>query len=311
MSNPLENLYAYVRKSTAKREIMDEETARAVGLYVTRFFEVHQDAHLNNSLMLRNQITAWLIAKRHEETGEELATSTKQLIARHVGSYCVYSGWLNDKDYGILRRQFVPALTPWSDQALNEQQVHSLISYLHNRVHNSVNKNTVRGSARDLLAVMIMLSAGLRIGQITMLKQEDVIYKDGKLILYPILQKRKGTGKSVKTIPVDITIGGLKFSAALKLYEDVRFKTTEYYFHNQFSEKISNNYHRWLFQNIEKQLGFDFSSRTFRHTAGTRTARNVGIVAAADLLDHQSIQTTQRYVTLEKDTSNIISKSFQ
>lgn len=306
--NPLSNLASYIGKSTAKREIMDEETARSVVLYVSKFFEQQPDVNLDNSLSLRNQITAWLVAKRHEDTGRELATSSKQLIARHVGSYCVHCGWLSEKDYGILCRHFIPQYTPWSNKALSTEQVNSILRYFDDKIYTC--RLSLTGT-RNFLAVMTMLAVGLRIGQITHLLQTDVVYANGKFIVHPILQKRSGSGKSVKTIPDDIEIGGFVFSEAIKEFQKFSLKNAVYYFHNNNGGIISEDYYRKVFQHAEADLGFPFSAHFLRHTAGTRTANKVGIVAAANLLDHQSIQTTQRYVTLTKDTSDIVSRSFQ
>lgn len=310
MTNPLDNLYAYIRKSTNKREIMDEETARLTGYYVSLFFQ-QQNIDLTNSLALRNRIRAYLVSKTNEHTGELLAVSSKQLIARIIGSYCVDGGWLSAEDYGILCRYFKPVYSPWSEKALSDEQVKKLVGWFYGRMEDSVLKKRYVYRSRDLLAVMIMLAVGLRIGQVTHLQQQDVEMKRGTFIVRPIFQKRSANGKSEKVIPMNIVIGGVSFSEAAERYEKHRLKSTEHYFYANGKESISEDYYRGLFEECEDALGFSVSAHFLRHTAGTRTANKVGITAAANLLDHQSIQTTQRYVTLTKDTSDIVSRSFQ
>lgn len=301
--NPLDNLYAYVRQSTRKREIMSEETARIVALYVSRFFS-DVDACLTDSITLRNQLRAWLIEKRNEHNDQPLLISTKQLIAKFVGGYCKDCGWLSDADYTKLQRAFKPSMQSWSQKALTDDDVSKIIDYFTPRSAGCYSRS------RDLLSVMIMLSAGCRIGQITALKQDDVTITDTAMQLSVILQKKAREGKSKKQIPLSVKIGGLKFETAAEWYERLKDSASEFYFYNRQREKLTTDYFRYLFQKAEKRLGFSFSAHSFRHTAGTRTAKNVGIVQAALLLDHESIQTTQRYVSAEEDTSDIIHKSF-
>lgn len=300
----LDNLSSYVRQSTRKREIMDEETARIVVLYVTRFFS-EVDACLSNSTTLKNQLRAWLVEKRHEQTRKPLMVATKQLIAKFVGGYCKDGGWLSDDDYIKLQRAFKPQQQSWSLKALSDDDVLRVIRYFTPRANNCLSRS------RDLLAVMTMLAVGLRIGQVVALTQDDVQQINNDFIVRPLLQKKVQGGKSRKNIPLDIKIGGLEFETAMDWYSKFRYPRSEYYFHNKMGNKVSTDYYRGVFSKCEKRLGITLSAHSFRHTAGTRTATKVGVIQAALLLDHESIQTTQRYISLPKDTADIVSKSFQ
>lgn len=127
----------------------------------------------------------------------------------------------------------------------------------------------------------------------------------------PILQKSYKQGKSAKVIPLNIGIGNVVMREAVEMFERLRDKNAIAYFHNADSDYISSAYFRKLFGNIEKRLGFTISAHSCRHTAGTRIANSVGITAAANVLGHTNIRTTQRYVSFEEQkTEDIIAGSF-
>lgn len=302
--NPLSNLPSYIRSSTQKREIMDEETARIVVLYVQRFFD-EVKADLTNSVLLRNQIRAWLHSITHHRTGAELCVSTKRSIAGIIGRYCRDSGWLLPDDHITLVNAFRPRVDSWSTKALTTEQTDRLIRHLRHKADNSLTKS------RNLLATMVMLAAGLRIGQIVALDTSDVTISQTTITVMPILQKSYKQGKSAKVIPLNIGIGNVVMREAVEMFERLRDKNAIAYFHNADSDYISSAYFRKLFGNIEKRLGFTISAHSCRHTAGTRIANSVGITAAANVLGHTNIRTTQRYVSFEEQkTEDIIAGSF-
>lgn len=283
---------------------MDEETARIVVLYVERFFS-EIEADLTNSINLRNQIRNWLHSIAHHRTGAELCVSTKRSIAGIIGRYCRDSGWLLPDDHITLVNAFRPRVDSWSTKALTIEQTDRLIRHLRHKADNSLTKS------RNLLATMVMLAAGLRIGQIVALDTSDVILSQTAITVMPILQKSYKQGKSAKTIPLNIGIGNVVMREAVEMFERLRDKNAIAYFHNADSDYISSAYFRKLFGNIEKRLGFTISAHSCRHTAGTRIANSVGITAAANVLGHTNIRTTQRYVSFEEQkTEDIIAGSF-
>lgn len=301
--NPLDNLSSYIRQSTMKREIMDEETARIVVLYVHKFFD-DVEADITNSVNLRNQIRNWLVELKHHRSNEPLAVSTKKAIAGIVGRYCRDGGWLLEDDHTKLLNTFRPRIEAWSTKALSDEDTDRLVQYLRKNAATSMTKS------RNLLATMVMLSAGLRIGQIVGLKTEDVVATEQTLTVMPTLQKTYRQGKSRKDIPMSVSIGGVALGEAVAWYERNR-KESAYYFHNLAGEEMSSAYYRQLFGKIEERLGFTISAHSCRHTAGTRIAQRVSIIAAANILDHTSIRTTQRYVSFENAASeSIIANSF-
>lgn len=326
--NPIDNLYSYIRQSTRRSEIMDVQTAKFVTLYVSQFFK-QVEACLDNSITLRSQLRAWIVAKKHETTGKDLMVSTKELIARHLGLYCYDGGWLTKDDCQWLQQRFRPESASWSLKSLSDADVFRVIQYFSPDRSVSHEYRFAFSRLRNLLAVMVMTAAGLRIGQIVSLEIDDVEIGNSSeeksknitnecLVVRPKLQKKKIKGKSTKIIPLNIKIGGLVFGDIVKLYDAERKRICikmgiepKYYFHNLEGGQITTSYYRKVFQNCETQLNITLSAHCLRHTAGTRTANNVGMIAAAKLLDHQSIITTQRYVSLPDDTSDIIRKSFQ
>lgn len=300
--NRLQYLSSYIQSSTRKREIMDEETARLVTFYCTRFF-TEIDTTGADSITLRLQLRSWVHDYRTPK-GEELAMSTKRNVAGYVGRYCKNSGYMTKDDFAELMNAFRPKKSSWSEKALSDENVNRILS------HMSYDHSYSFSKTRDLLATMFMLTVGLRIRQIIELKAEDVTEDENTIyIRATLLKKSSDATYSIKQIPKRLSFNGTTIIAVFNEYKGL-MKESLHFFHNRSGQQITTNYYQWLFGKIEKAVHFSVSPHSFRHTAGTRIASKVGIVQAATVLDHTDIRTTQNYVsTAAASISDIISKA--
>jgi len=307
MDNPLYYLEAYIHSSTKKREIMDEETARLVVLYCNRFFSDVNVATLN-SVQLRLEIRAWLHNYKCDKTGNTLATSSKKTIAGLIGRFSKDCGLLTKEDLYELLSYFRPEESNWSEKTLSVTDEMRLINLL------SVSSKQSFTKSRNLLSVMLMIITGMRVSQITLLKNDDVQVTDDTIVIFPTLQKRAGESKSRKEFSLDSAVGGYNFNSALTAYQyhSKIASYSNYYFHNRTGGQLSTAYFRGFFGKLGERLNISVSPHSCRHTAGTRISIECGITQAAIVLDHSDIRTTQRYVSkTQQDTAKIINKSLQ
>ncbi len=300
--NRLQYLSSYIQSSTRKREIMDEQTARLVTFYCTKFF-TEIDTTGADSTTLRLQLRQWLHNYKTPK-GEELAVSTKRNVAGYVGRYCKNSGYMTKDDLTELMNAFRPKKSSWSEKALTDDNVARVLR------HMSYDHTCSFSKTRDLLATMIMLTVGLRIRQIIELKAEDVSEDENTIYIRAMLLKKSSDATySIKQIPKRLSFNNMTIVSIFNEYKAL-MKESLYFFHNRSGQQITTNYYQWLFGKIEKAVHFSVSPHSFRHTAGTRIASKVGIVQAATVLDHTDIRTTQNYVsTADVNVSDIISKA--
>lgn len=146
---------------------------------------------------------------------------------------------------------------------------------------------------RNIVMGQLMLQAGLRVSEVSALNLDDLIALDHR-------QERKvhvrysKHGKS-RDVPIN-----LDTAKALKAWLEVRGESKDgdpAVFLSERKTRISERAIQKAMEKVFKAANLSYSCHSLRHTAAKLWVDHKGIEVAQRLLGHESIQTTQRYVT--------------
>ncbi len=128
---------------------------------------------------------------------------------------------------------------------------------------------------RERLCVILGAYAGLRISEIAALRYEDVRRDEGILVV------RGGKGGKDRVVPLAKRI-------ADELDPDGHGRILN----------VGGQHVGYIIRDALRRAGVDARPHDLRHTFGTEAARvsNGNVVLVAQLMGHESIQTTQRYI---------------
>lgn len=165
---------------------------------------------------------------------------------------------------------------------LTEEEVDKLLNIIDN--------------VRDKLLVHLMVTSGLRVGEVTALNVEDV---EGNQIIV-----RNGKGRKKRIIPMHPETRKL-----LDEYLDIRYGKTNALFVNKNYGRFSEWGISLILKKWGQKVGIDISPHMLRHTFATRVYEKSGhdLLATKELLGHSRVETTQRYAHVTKHLSSLVS----
>ena len=168
---------------------------------------------------------------------------------------------------------------------LNKEEVLSLL-----KMPNTRYKNGIRNKA----ILSLMVNTGLRVSEVSGLKENDINLKEGKL--------RVVNGKGLKDR--DLVIGNKQTLELLRQYNKIRPKSS-YFFtsleQGNEGKQISVRYLQAMVKRYSQRakINKNVSPHTLRHTFATEFYRQTkDIETLRKILGHSDISTTQIYVTL-------------
>jgi integrase/recombinase XerD len=168
---------------------------------------------------------------------------------------------------------------------LNKEEVLSLL-----KMPNTRYKNGIRNKA----ILSLMVNTGLRVSEVSGLKENDINLKEGKL--------RVVNGKGLKDR--DLVIGNKQTLELLRQYNKIRPKSS-YFFtsleQGNEGKQISVRYLQAMVKRYSQRAKIkkNVSPHTLRHTFATEFYRQTkDIETLRKILGHSDISTTQIYVTL-------------
>ena len=168
---------------------------------------------------------------------------------------------------------------------LNKEEVLSLL-----KMPNTRYKNGIRNKA----ILSLMVNTGLRVSEVSGLKENDINLKEGKL--------RVVNGKGLKDR--DLVIGNKQTLEFLRQYNKIRPKSS-YFFtsleQGNEGKQISVRYLQAMVKRYSQRakINKNVSPHTLRHTFATEFYRQTkDIETLRKILGHSDISTTQIYVTL-------------
>ncbi|WP_243355988.1 tyrosine-type recombinase/integrase [Bacillus litorisediminis] len=148
---------------------------------------------------------------------------------------------------------------------------------------------------RNRMTVLIMLGTGVRVGEIVNITWNDLDIRNGYITTF---------GKKRQSITIPLTNKLLKEIIEYKVFTDEFFdgKTPTYMFPTRSGKKWTQEGARSIFKRLKDHFNFDdvrLSAHTLRHSFASRSLRNgMDITVLKEILHHQSLQMSQRYVDL-------------
>jgi integrase/recombinase XerC len=178
-------------------------------------------------------------------------------------------------------------------ETLTDEEIVRLLSYF-DRPALSVTKNNQR--IRDQLIVLLMLDAGLRIGEVTRLPISSLWFQNEPV---QAITLEHGLAEKGCTRSVPITT---RLRSAI---ESMAYATWEVYKHQPEAKAFISYGTEFALctrqiQRMIKTVGMctigrDIHPHMLRHTFATRLMRSCSMRTVQDLLGHKSIQSTQIY----------------
>jgi len=149
-------------------------------------------------------------------------------------------------------------------------------------------------SLRDKAILELLYSTGIRVGELTSLKIEDIDF-------FQELIKVKGKGKKERIVP----IGSYALKALIEYIERRPNKKEKNVFLNKYGKPLSERSVERIIDKFSKKAGIGkkITPHTFRHTFATHMLdRGADLRTVQELLGHERITTTQIYthLTVEK-----------
>lgn len=162
-----------------------------------------------------------------------------------------------------------------------------------------IHRNTWQKSKeahRNFLMIVLMLDAGLRVGEVVQLKLSDLLYNSEPVKSIRI-RAEIAKNKVERTIPAsDKLIGAIKlcdrflWTMSVKLSSDFAFTRRKCKKH-----LTTRRVQSMLHCESMSRLGKSVNPHMLRHTFATRLLKVTNIRVVQQLLGHKSIQTTQIY----------------
>lgn len=144
---------------------------------------------------------------------------------------------------------------------------------------------------RNRRAVYLMLYAGLRISEVAALRWRDVDLDAGEL------QVRDGKGGKDRSLPIHS-----RLAAELELVPEVERQPGYAVAGHESGACLTHKSMGHVFERWLPARGIDISSHQLRHSFATQLLRNgADIRVIQELLGHESLETTQRYLKVWDD----------
>lgn len=184
-------------------------------------------------------------------------------------------------------------------ETLTYQESDELLEYL--QTHPKETGNRWKRNRNYAIAV-IMLDAGLRVGEVVQLRIRDLIY-NSLPVKSIIIDQQMTKNKEPREIPVsDRLYEALKFLGPSQLAYK-RNQAAAYAFHTRnWYSPMTPRQIQYIIGNASRHLwNKKVHPHILRHTFGTRLAKKVNLRVVQALLGHKSITSTQIYVHPDSD----------
>lgn len=201
--------------------------------------------------------------------------------SRHwaLGIFCL---WINMPDLmdGVEQKEQGRAST--KHRALTDDEYHRLVHILEQDTRRAVTPFEYSSAVRDWSAVSLMLHAGLRVEECSLVTAQDITINErsGQIFV------RNGKGSKQRTVPLNLIV-----RRALASYLDLQPATSTLI-------NLSTRSLQRTVSDIGKRISVpDLTPHWLRYTFAKRLEKNgVSIETIRDLLGHNSIEVTRRYL---------------
>ena len=195
-----------------------------------------------------------------------------------LGILCM---WIQSADLmdGVEQKAQVRAST--KHRSLTDDEYHRLVHKLEQDPRRAVTVFEHHTAIRNWAAVSLMLHAGLRVEEVSLAIAEDITINErsGDVLV------RNGKGSKERTVPLNLIARN-----ALASWLDLKPGTATLF-------DLSTRSLQRIVNEIGQRIGVpDVTPHWLRYTFAKRLEKNVAIESIRDLLGHNSIETTRRYL---------------
>lgn len=184
-------------------------------------------------------------------------------------------------------------------QTLTDEQCQKLIDHL--RVHAGFGVK-LRNSFRNHAIILLMLDAGLRVGELVQLHQSD-LYFQGEPVRELTVRSEISKSKTPRTLPLTQRLRQALELLARQVWMNQGHLLDHYAFYatNPDRPLTTRQARRIIFVAGKTALGIDLWPHLLRHTFASRVLKKSNLRITQQLLGHKSINTTQIYTHPDAD----------
>lgn len=159
-----------------------------------------------------------------------------------------------------------------------------------------------RKGIRNYTMALLMLDAGLRVGEVVRLHQDDLMFS-GAPVENLIVRAEIAKTKTERTIPTSARVQSAIQTMQGKWWADPYSKTGRYAFYqiSWIRPVTTRQVERIIRKAAMKSIGRPVHPHMLRHTFGTRIERKAGLRIAQELLGHENVSSTQIYTHPNQD----------
>jgi len=189
---------------------------------------------------------------------------------------------------GIEQKQ--SGITSTKHRSLTDDEYHRLVHMLEQNTRRVVTAFEYQVTVRNWAAVTLMLQAGLRVEEVTLVDVEDITLNErsGSVLI------RSGKGDKERSVPLNLLARN-----ALRTWLDLRPATVSTaLFTGKETDRLTTKSLQRIVKELGRQIGVpDLTPHWLRYTFAKRLEANgITIETIRDLLGHKSIETTRRYL---------------
>lgn len=176
-------------------------------------------------------------------------------------------------------------------RSLSDLEINRFVNALETNIQRAITENEKRIALRNWATGSLMLQAGLRVEEVTLLDAGDITIGERSGTVRIV----NGKGSKERLVPLNLSAR----RALTAWYELHGFATTDALFEGaEKNERITTRTLQRTVTDIGKQIGVpDVTPHWLRYTFAKRLEHNgTDITDIADLLGHEKIDTTRRYL---------------
>lgn len=184
-------------------------------------------------------------------------------------------------------------------KTLTVTECHQLLDAL---LHRNAPHKSFRKGIRNYTMALLMLDAGLRVGEVVALEMSDLYY-GGRPVENLGVRPEIAKTKTERTVPLSTRVR----NALTEYYEEHPWLQTEATDHAAFVQFLhdtpitTRQVERIIRAAAMKSIGRPIHPHVLRHTFGTRIERKAGLRIAQELLGHKNVSSTQIYTHPNED----------
>ena len=236
-----------------------------------------------------NHIKKYILHCKEEKGNNPVTSNSKLRVLKTLFNYLVESEFITEKQNPVKRVQYAKEET--RIDVFKENHIRQILAYY--RRHKDKSKNFYFARAHCL--VLVLLSTGLRVGEISNLTWDKLDLVNKQATVFGKLRVESSIPLADKTV---------KELIEWKLYLERCFRRQKlvYVFPTHKNKQWTDNGIKCLFKRLQKEMGFDdvrLSAHTFRHYyCHTLIKNGADAFTVQRLMRHSSMEMSRRYMAL-------------